>query len=254
MKHSPISLMLTYILPETSIGWPQAEHFQATGMLRSFCTAETTGCLHMDLLELGTSYEKIPRFLSAFACLCTPLALLWHLTHAARQQGSRLRAEKETLSGASIEPAGCVNTGEMPDSDVREWLARTIYHYVPRKRRFIVAAAALAGIVGVFMHAVLRWVFEVALSSHRVETSVDYIITGVFAFLLALALLAVIRAKREAQLRRLLMIAELNHHIRNSLQVIIYQSALSGDGATAAKRINDAVAEIERALEDTGDR
>jgi predicted transcriptional regulator len=47
------------------------------------------------------------------------------------------------------------------------------------------------------------------------------------------------------------MIAELNHHIRNSLQVIIYQTALSGDGAIAAQRINDAVAQIERALKDT---
>ena len=53
--------------------------------------------------------------------------------------------------------------------------------------------------------------------------------------------------RRRAVLRRLNIIAEMNHHIRNSLQVIA-ASRYIGDGDEAVAAIDDAVKRVEWAL------
>jgi hypothetical protein len=56
------------------------------------------------------------------------------------------------------------------------------------------------------------------------------------------------RLRRLAQLRRFEIISEMNHHIRNALQVISYQAFISD--AEAHGRIRDALNRIEWALRD----
>lgn len=75
------------------------------------------------------------------------------------------------------------------------------------------------------------------------------LITGIVAGLLFYQLLRNERIKQEAVQQRIHTVAELNHHIRNALQVIRYAGgAKSTSDATQLQLINEAVARIDWAL------
>ena len=78
---------------------------------------------------------------------------------------------------------------------------------------------------------------------------VSSLITGVVAGWLFYQFLRNERAKQEAMQQRIHTVAELNHHIRNALQVIRYAGgAKSSSDATQLQLINEAVARIDWAL------
>jgi hypothetical protein len=72
-------------------------------------------------------------------------------------------------------------------------------------------------------------------------------VASVLTFIFMQRMMARSRQRRLATLRRFQAIAETNHHIRNSLQTILYQS-YSMDSEVAA-RLKDAVDRIEWVLE-----
>ncbi len=78
---------------------------------------------------------------------------------------------------------------------------------------------------------------------HLVGVSVASILTFIFIQ----RMMAASRLRRLETLRRFQIIAEMNHHIRNSLQAILYQSFSLDE--TAAARLKDAVERIAWVLE-----
>lgn len=78
---------------------------------------------------------------------------------------------------------------------------------------------------------------------------VSSLITGVIAGWLFYQFLRYERSKQEAVQQRIHTVSELNHHIRNALQVIRYAGgAKSTSDATQLQLINEAVARIDWAL------
>lgn len=100
------------------------------------------------------------------------------------------------------------------------------------------------------MVVVLNGAIEFALlrnGVNPVDVIIDDLVTGVAVG----ALVFVYEWQRARQIReRLRMIAELNHHVRNSLQAILYNSYLHGGSQPEFGAIQESVRRIEWALEE----
>jgi len=94
---------------------------------------------------------------------------------------------------------------------------------------------------------VIDWLFS-RWGLRREETLVDNFVLSVLVFGLVLA--QQLRHERELERNQKVLgvIAEMNHHTRNALQVIIGRSALSIDDANAIAEIREAVKRIEWSL------
>jgi hypothetical protein len=88
----------------------------------------------------------------------------------------------------------------------------------------------------------------VALGLHAETTRVDDILLG----LVAAALVFLIQRQQERELRRqrqsAAVIEQMNHHIRNALQVIVARASLDHEATPELRQIDDAVARIDWAL------
>jgi hypothetical protein len=88
----------------------------------------------------------------------------------------------------------------------------------------------------------------VTLGLHAETTRIDDVLLG----LVAAALVALIQRQQERELRRQLqsaaVIEQMNHHIRNALQVIVARASLDQESKPELQQINDAVARIDWAL------
>ena len=74
------------------------------------------------------------------------------------------------------------------------------------------------------------------------------VLVGAVAAILVYILAEFEERKRKAVAERLKVIADLNHHIRNALQVIIYHSSVKEDEEKSIALIDDAVKRIAWAL------
>jgi len=94
---------------------------------------------------------------------------------------------------------------------------------------------------------VIDWLFS-RLGLRREETLIDNFVLSVLVFILVLA--QQLRHERELERNQKLLgvIAEMNHHTRNALQVIVGRSALSIADANAIAEIREAVKRIEWSL------
>lgn len=76
----------------------------------------------------------------------------------------------------------------------------------------------------------------------------DGIISGLLAGALVALLLGLVRARRRRLIDYVRRVAELNHHVRNSLQVIVYHAALANIPAEDVVQIEQAVKRVDAAL------
>lgn len=79
---------------------------------------------------------------------------------------------------------------------------------------------------------------------HRLDAGVAAVLAGTLVWIL----LDVARSRRLRLMAYAQQVAELNHHVRNALQVIRFQAAVSKDGEEAVAIINDSIARIDEAL------
>jgi hypothetical protein len=91
-----------------------------------------------------------------------------------------------------------------------------------------------------------RWFVAVGL--HAETTRIDDLLLG----LVAAALVFLIQRQQDRELRRqrqsAAVIEQMNHHIRNALQVIVARASLDHEAKPELQQINEAVARIDWAL------
>jgi signal transduction histidine kinase len=118
-------------------------------------------------------------------------------------------------------------------------------HVPSRAETWLIALFAGISVFGLSMAA--QWYFYVYRGGHQDVRVFSASVAGVVTTLLVQRLMAASRDRRLANLRRFQIIAEMNHHIRNSLQTISYQR-FAADAESAA-RLKDAVDRIQWVLE-----
>ena len=106
---------------------------------------------------------------------------------------------------------------------------------------------ALSGVaMMVAVDLVDRWFVAVGL--HAETTRIDDLLLG----LVAAALVFLIQRQQDRELRRqrqsAAVIEQMNHHIRNALQVIVARASLDHEAKPELQQINEAVARIDWAL------
>ncbi len=106
-------------------------------------------------------------------------------------------------------------------------------------------AAGCAVAVGT---VVAQWFFYNYLLQTNGVRLVGPIVAGVLTLIFTQQMMEASRRRRLQTMHRFQIIAEMNHHIRNSLQMISYQS-FSADAA-AAERLKDAVDRIQWVLQE----
>jgi len=114
------------------------------------------------------------------------------------------------------------------------------------RSREVVSFLLVALVVSVIGFAMDRLLMREGL--HRIEIiALSNSLTGVVAGLLYLQVTRVERERRAATQERLRTIADMNHHIRNALQIIAYASS-AADRSESVDLIRSSVERIEWAL------
>jgi signal transduction histidine kinase len=107
---------------------------------------------------------------------------------------------------------------------------------------------AFAAGCGVFVATfAIQWFIYGYLLGHNEFHFVGIAVASVLTFIFIQRMMDHSRQRRLETLRRFRIIAEMNHHIRNSLQTILYQSYTLDD--EVATRLKDAVDRIQWVLE-----
>ena len=124
---------------------------------------------------------------------------------------------------------------------------------LPRKRirswAEIVCLSLSAGIVMFAVIVIAHWVIYVRMEGEQGVRVLGASVAAALTIVLIAFQLAEQRRVRLADLRRYQLIADMNHHIRNALQTISYQS-FSATDAAASRRLKEAVERIEWVLEE----
>jgi hypothetical protein len=76
----------------------------------------------------------------------------------------------------------------------------------------------------------------------------DSLLSGAFAGLLVGVLLNLVRGRRRRLIEYVRRVADLNHHVRNALQVIVYQTSVHSSDTAQAEEIQMAVRRVDAAL------
>ena len=114
------------------------------------------------------------------------------------------------------------------------------------RSREVVSFLLVALVVSVIGFAMDRLLMREGL--HRIEIiALSNSLTGVVAGLLYLQVTRVERERRAATQERLRTIADMNHHIRNALQIIAYASS-AADRSESVELVRSSVERIEWAL------
>ena len=108
---------------------------------------------------------------------------------------------------------------------------------------------ALAAVVVFMVGAGLDWFVLHESKSRNVAIGLSDTLAAVIAGVLVYRLLQYERHRREQLRQRLEIIAEMNHHVRNALQVISL-SGYSADSEQQLERIREGVNRIEWALKE----
>ncbi len=109
------------------------------------------------------------------------------------------------------------------------------------------ASLIAGGVIGVLTLFLGRLVSNL-LDVRGLAAEVEAIVAFVLATVLVVVLFDVARSRRMRLMAYVQQVADLNHHVRNALQVIRFQTAVSKDGEEAVARINEAVTRIDQAL------
>jgi hypothetical protein len=109
------------------------------------------------------------------------------------------------------------------------------------------ASLIAGGVIGVLTLFLGRLVANV-IGVRGLAAEAESIVAFVLATVLVFVLFDVARSRRERLMAYVQQVADLNHHVRNALQVIRFQAAISKDGEEAVARINEAITRIDQAL------
>ena len=109
------------------------------------------------------------------------------------------------------------------------------------------ASLIAGGVIGVLTLFIGRAVSNL-LHVRGLAFEVEALVATVLAAVLVWVLFDVARTRRQRILNYVQQVADLNHNVRNALQVIRFQAAVSKDGAEAVARINEAITRIDAAL------
>lgn len=105
----------------------------------------------------------------------------------------------------------------------------------------------LAG-VGMFVAVYFVDLWLAAEGLHAESTWIDNVLLGLVAALLAHLLERQQERELQRQRQSAAVIEQMNHHIRNALQVIVARASLDQRAASEVRQIEDAVARIDWAL------
>lgn len=83
---------------------------------------------------------------------------------------------------------------------------------------------------------------------HQELLITDALLSGVFAGTLIGILLNMIRGRRRRLIEYVRRVADLNHHVRNALQVIVYQTSLRSADKSEVEQIETVVRRVDAAL------
>ena len=112
-------------------------------------------------------------------------------------------------------------------------------------RRYVITL--LVGI-GMFVAVYVVDIWLAAEGLHAESTWVDNVLLGVIAAAMAFLLQKHQERELRRQQRNAAIIEQMNHHIRNALQVIVARASLDQRDTPELVQINDAVARIDWAL------
>ncbi len=135
---------------------------------------------------------------------------------------------------------GTSNFGTPTDLSVEE------FHTSPWK---LVAVSFLAAVLVFLIGAALDWFVLREQESRRLAIEVSDFVAGLVAGVLVFRLLQYERERRRQLRQRLELIAEMNHHVRNALQVISLSAYSYADQQQLAA-VKDSVNRIQWALKE----
>src|ERR1051325_9104679 len=140
----------------------------------------------------------------------------------------------------------------LPSSDARRTTA--VYDLPGTQLRFRVPAPWESWLLGfaagcaVFVATfAVQWFIYIYMLGHSDFHFVGVGVASVLTFIFIQRMMDYSRQRRLETLRRFQIVAEMNHHIRNSLQTILYQSYTLDD--EVATRLKDAVDRIQWVLD-----
>jgi hypothetical protein len=111
-------------------------------------------------------------------------------------------------------------------------------------------AALLAGALAVVLTFVLTELLQRWSPAGVLGDLFEAVIAGGLTTALVWVLFDIARTRRQRLMTYVQQVADLNHHVRNALQVIRFQAAVSTAEAEALTRINEAIKRIDNALSD----
>lgn len=110
----------------------------------------------------------------------------------------------------------------------------------------------LAGFASGILVAVVKTAIEVMLLSdplrHERLLAMDALISGTLAGAIIWILLGLVHGRRRRLIEYVRRVADLNHHIRNAMQVILYQATLTHTDPAQIEQVEDAVRRVDAAL------
>lgn len=117
-------------------------------------------------------------------------------------------------------------------------------------RRALIGAAAWVFAVSAILKALISLCLLTDSWRHQKMLVIDSVLTGLFAATIAWTLLTMVRARRRRLIEYVRRVADLNHHIRNALQVIVYQAALFQADPKGVENVEQAVRRVDAALQE----
>jgi hypothetical protein len=111
---------------------------------------------------------------------------------------------------------------EMPPLFLRFQFERALFWLLHSPLR-ITTAVVLFGASASFIECLIHLVVRTSSASPLIQAFADSIILGIFASCFGLLVLTAARDRRHKLQDDLRRIAELNHQVRNSLQIIVYE-------------------------------
>jgi len=119
---------------------------------------------------------------------------------------------------------------------------------IPSMRHMIAMASGWGGMVFLLSAGTQWFVYDELMNDPGGMRIISPVIAAIVTTVLAFRLQNRVRQQRIAQFTRLEIIAEMNHHIRNAMQVISYQTYTAN--AEEHGRIRDAINRIDWVLRD----
>ena len=135
-------------------------------------------------------------------------------------------------------------------SDPAHSLSERAFLFIMHSRRRVALVLGAVFASGFLLHWVAERLLVYSHIGRGYHQVVEPALTGATSAAIVYVFVATARERRRRVSAHLQQVAELNHQIRNALDVILLQTAVSAVGAEAVARVTSAVARIDAALRD----